>query len=73
MLFRSTEFANGDEWETIIVLYNPNRDWAHFRLPRRQKWGIVVDDEKAGVKPFNTFIADNVNVPPISAMVLHNL
>ncbi|MFW5980534.1 MAG: type I pullulanase [Halanaerobiaceae bacterium] len=69
--FKLDGHANGDKWETIVVLYNPNKDWAHFRCKEKKRWNIVVDDEKAGTTPFNTFIADNVNVPPISVMVLY--
>ncbi|MFW6007162.1 MAG: alpha-1,6-glucosidase domain-containing protein, partial [Halanaerobiales bacterium] len=69
--FKLIDYANNDSWETIFVLYNPNKEWAYFRFPQKQQLHIVVDDERAGVSPFNSFTADNVNVPPISVMVLY--
>ena len=71
--FRLKDFANGDCWEEIIVIYNANQDWAYFKIDKTKKWGIVVDDDQAGVRAFNVFKADNVNVPGISAMVLHSM
>ena len=62
--------ANGDDWEEITVIYNPHREWKKILLPETQKRGIVVDDTTAGIVAFNSFKADNVNVPPLSAMVL---
>ena len=63
--------ANNDFWQEIIVLYNPCRYWNQFKIQKKE-WNIVVDDIRAGVKPFTTFTADNVKVPPISAMVLYS-
>lgn len=71
--FKLIDFANGDEWEEIIVLYNPLNDWTKFRFDREEYRGIILDDSQAGVCSFNNFKADNVNVPPISAMVLRKL
>ncbi len=71
--FKLVDYANGDEWKTIVVLYNPHPEWRHFYLKEKKNWGIVVDDERAGIIPFNVFTADNVNVPPISVMVLYNI
>ena len=64
------DYAHGDTWREIIVLYNPHREWKKFLLPEKKERGIVVDDSRAGVVSFNDFKADNVNVPPLSAMVL---
>ncbi len=71
--FKLINNANNDSWKTIIVIYNSNYNWAHYKLGDKQKWAIVVDDQKAGVEAFNVFTADNVNVPGISAMVLHSV
>ncbi len=68
--FKLENHANNDPVKTIIVLYNPYFEWKHFELGEKRKLGIVVDDDRAGVRPFNVFMADNVNVPPISVMVL---
>ncbi len=63
--------ANGDGWEKIVVLYNPNREWTQFNLPGKRTWAIVVDDKEAGTEPIRIFCSDEVKVPPISAMVIY--
>ncbi|MFW6381251.1 MAG: type I pullulanase [Bacillota bacterium] len=69
--FRLKEGANGDSWQQIIVLYNPERDWKKFEIPHN-RWHIVVDDHTAGVKPFNIFIGSSLKIAPISLMVIYN-
>ncbi len=63
--------ANGDDWQDIMVFYNPCRTWHRFEIEKKE-WNIVVDDKNAGVKPFITFTAGNVKVPPLSVMVLYS-
>jgi pullulanase len=62
--------ANNDKWKNIFVLYNPQHHWSRFWLNRKRKFNIVVNDQKAGTNILHTFKADNVKVPPLSAMVL---
>ncbi|MGM0439143.1 MAG: type I pullulanase [Patescibacteria group bacterium] len=68
--FKLKDNANGDSWETIYVFYNFQDNWIKYEFEEKKSLAIVVDDKRAGVKPFNSFTADNVKVPPISAMVL---
>ena len=63
--------ANNDSWRKIMVFYNPCLHWNIFEI-EKQKWNIIVDNKRTGVIPFTTFTADNVKVPPISAMVLYS-
>ena len=69
--FELGPYAGGDDWKYIIVIYNSWWDWANVQLDYKKEWNIVVDDRHAGIKPFNTFRADEVDVPPHSAMVLY--
>ena len=64
--------ANNDSWKNIFVFYNPQHHWSRFWLNQKYKFNIVVNDKKAGTNILHTFKADNVKVPPLSAMVLYN-
>ena len=66
------ENANNDSWKNIFVFYNPQHHWSRFWLNQKYKFNIVVNDKKAGTNILHTFKADNVKVPPLSAMVLYN-
>lgn len=68
--FKLMDHANGDSWKEILVLYNFNRHWSKFYLEKEKELGIVVDDQRSGTEIFNSFKANNVEVPPISVMVL---
>ncbi len=69
--FKLGPYAGGDCWKHIIVIYNSWWDWANVKLGDKKKWNIVVDDRHAGIESFNTFKADEVDVPPHSVMVLY--
>ncbi|MFW5790116.1 MAG: type I pullulanase [Bacillota bacterium] len=69
--FELGPYAGGDDWKYIIVIYNSWWDWANVKLGNKKNWNIVVDDRHANIEPFNTFKADEVDVPPHSAMVLY--
>ncbi|RCW88496.1 pullulanase [Halanaerobium sp. DL-01] len=64
--------ANGDGWEKVAVFYNPNHKWTQFNLPQKRTWAIVVDDKEAGTEPIRIFYSDEVQVPPLSAMVIYS-
>jgi pullulanase len=70
--FKITGFAE-DSWEEIYVFYNFQNDWVKFGFDKKKRFGIVVDDKRAGTKIFNRFKANNVKVPPFTAMVLRGL
>ncbi|SFL30787.1 type I pullulanase [Halanaerobium salsuginis] len=65
-------YANGDAWEKIHVLLNPSREWKQFYLAEERTWAIVVDDKQAGAEPIRFFQANEVVVPPVTAMVLYS-
>ena len=57
----------------MLVFYNFQNHWIRFEIGEEKKLGILVDDQRAGIEVFNNFRADNVKVPPLSAMVLKRL
>ena len=70
--FKLGPCAGGDSWKEIIVIYNSWWDWANVNLVNKKNWNIVVDDRHSGTETFNTFKADEVDVPPHSVMVLYS-
>jgi len=68
--FKLADNANNDNWKEIFVFYNFDQNWVQFNLGQEKRLGIVVDNKRAGTEVFNSFTADNVRVPPKSAMVL---
>ena len=63
--------ANGDDWKDIYVLYNPQHHWSRFWLAEEKDFNIVVNGKYAGTEVLHSFQADNIKVPPLSAMVLY--
>ncbi|MCD5415067.1 MAG: type I pullulanase, partial [Clostridiales bacterium] len=61
--------ANGDEWETIAVLFNGNAEDIEITLPG-EGWGVVVNGKVAGTEIIERISQDKVTVPARTAMVL---
>ena len=43
----------GDEWDKIVVVYNPNRQDVRIDLPIEGEWKVVVGGASAGVEPLD--------------------
>ncbi len=71
--FKITGNANGDSWKEIFVFYNFQFHWVQFSFVEKRRFGIVVNDDYAGTKVRHLFQADNVKIPPITAMVLKGM
>ncbi|CCC57905.1 MULTISPECIES: type I pullulanase [Caloramator] len=63
--------ANGDEWENIVVAFNGNTSEQTIKLPKKGKWAIVVDENKAGTEVIRTITGDTLKLPAKSAYVLY--
>jgi pullulanase len=63
------DHANGDPWETIVVIFNADSRWREVALPARD-WVVVVDGDRAGTAVLRQFDGDTVSVPPRSALVV---
>lgn len=68
--FMLRKYAGGDHWKNIIVLYNPNRESIVFCLPYEGDWHVVADDRKTGTDILYSISQQEVQVAPISLMVL---
>lgn len=61
-----------DRWSRILVLVNPNHHPGTFTIPKG-KWTLVVDHSSAGVDIIEPVSQTNLELKPISAMVLYEL
>ena len=66
-------YANGDTWRNIAVIYNANTDPRPVTFPHVSgSWNVVVDDRRAGTDVIRTIHNDTVNVQGLSMMVLYD-
>ena len=63
------EYANGDPWQTIVVVFNANAESKEMELPG-EDWVIVVNGQEAGTTMLDRIQGDSWTVPPHTAMVL---
>jgi len=60
--------ANGDDWKTILVIYNGNPVPKDLNVTG--DWGIVANDQVAGTETLAT-VTNKVQVAPFSLVVAH--
>ncbi|MWV45421.1 type I pullulanase [Paenibacillus sp. HJL G12] len=66
------DFANGDTWKNIIVIYNANPLDIRMGLPFSiTGWKVAVNDKHAGNKALDFTVDEQVSVPALSMMVLY--
>lgn len=70
VMFALHSHANGDAWENIIVLYNPNKVEVTVNLPDGE-WTIVATQGRIGEEPLGQATGTAI-VPPITCMMIHN-
>ncbi|MBQ8279824.1 MAG: type I pullulanase [Roseburia sp.] len=63
------KISDSEKQEELMLAFNPNKDAVKVTLPEGE-WTICVDGEKAGVWSLRTVNDKEVEVAPISAMVL---
>ncbi len=69
LMFELVGHANGDSWENILVIYNPNKTHIECTLPPG-KWTIVVSQDRIS-ESYLGQASGWVTVPGISCMVLY--
>lgn len=73
VVFQLKNFANGDSWKNIVVVYNGNNAEKEVGLPHQGDWNVVVNEHKAGTEVLETLKgANTVKVAPLSAKVLYD-
>ncbi|HHY19123.1 MAG TPA: type I pullulanase [Firmicutes bacterium] len=63
------EYAGGDPWRKIVVLFNGSRTAKEIELPE-DNWVIVVDASSAGVERIGRHREEKIILPRLCAMVL---
>lgn len=61
--------ANGDSWQTIVVIYNGNPEAKNLAVPG--SWTIVANDHAAGARALET-AKSKIQVAPFSLIVAHS-
>ncbi len=62
-------FANGDSWKNIIVIYNASNKQQTINIPFG-KWSEVFNEEGLNVNGYRVFKHDEITVPATSAIIL---
>ncbi|ONI45293.1 hypothetical protein AN640_04705 [Candidatus Epulonipiscium fishelsonii] len=71
--FMLGEYANGDNFKNIAIIYNANTEAKEVTLPHVANWNVIVDNDQAGLEVINTLENTNkVEVSPLSIMVLYD-
>ena len=66
-----SEYANGDVWKTILVVFNGNRTAKTLSIPDGN-WTIVLDNKQYKEEGIRSFDEQTLSIPASSAMVLIN-
>lgn len=73
VIFELKNYANGDPWKNIVVIYNANKGDAEVTLPNSADWKVVVDNTKAGTSVITGLNnTSSVTVGGLSTMVLYD-
>ncbi|MBN3525029.1 type I pullulanase [Paenibacillus apiarius] len=70
--FKLKNYANGDKWRNIAVIYNGADVDQDVALPSNEPWNVVVDHTAAGVETIRTVQGGKVKVAGLSMMVLYD-
>ncbi len=69
--YQLKDYANGDSWKKIVVIFNPNHDSKELALPEQGNWKVVVKKNNAGTETLEIIEGEKVLIPKISSMVLY--
>jgi pullulanase len=68
--YQLTDNANGDKWQTIMVLLNGNKDDKAISIPPGN-WTLVGDGNTINQKGIKTISGPSVTVPGTTAYILY--
>ncbi|ERI94219.1 pullulanase, type I [Clostridiales bacterium oral taxon 876 str. F0540] len=68
--FMLKNYANGDCWKDIIVIYNANKECVSINIPDGT-WNIVVDKNSAGIETLRNISGNVTTVESISMTVMY--
>ncbi|WMJ79588.1 type I pullulanase [Clostridium sp. MB40-C1] len=64
--------ANNDAWNTILVIYNPNKYDVTFNIPYSTWYKVVNKYKVSTTTPLETIVGDTINVESISMVVMYS-
>jgi len=67
--YKLKNFANGDSWKNIVVIFNANNKKQTVNIPFG-KWTEIFNEKGLSKTGYRTFKHDKVTVPPFSAIIL---
>ncbi|MCK4260761.1 MAG: type I pullulanase [Halanaerobiales bacterium] len=70
VVYSINNYANGDLWKNIVVIYNQNCYSVNIKLSGGD-WSVVVEDDKAGVEVLRKVVGNTMEISRISMMVLY--
>ena len=68
--YQLTGNANGDKWQTILVLLNGNKDNKQISIPPGN-WTLVGDGTTVSEKGIKTINSSTITVPGTTAYILY--
>ena len=64
-----SDYANGDAWKRILVVFNGNKTRQTIRIPEGN-WKVALDGEGINEEGLRTITSNMLTIPGIAAMVL---
>ena len=64
-----TDHANGDQWKTILLVFNGNRNAVNLRIPETNKWRIVAKNTTINTESTEYFSGNEIEVQATSMLL----
>ena len=68
--FILADYANGDSWSQIVVVYNGNNTSVEMKIPEGQ-WTVVGFDGEINNNGISTKSGGTITIPAVSAFIAH--
>lgn len=65
------DYANGDSWKNILVVYNPNKNTEIINVPYNS-WNLVGTRDAISLSPLKIIQGDKIELEPISMTILYS-
>jgi pullulanase len=69
--YQLLDYANGDNWKNILVIFNGEQKSKNFNLPPGN-WMLVSDENKISERGIWS-VNSQIKIPPTTAIILHSL
>jgi pullulanase len=69
--YQLKEYAGGDSWKNILVLFNGNAKSITTDIPNKS-WTVVADHQEVNLNGIRSFQGKSVSLPQHSALIMHS-